>query len=210
MDQVSNIRLSVTTQQVAKYHAASLASIAKLSQKSSIIQGILAATAINVKGSNYGWASEEAEEETVTNMHTLSEKLLIAPCGINCILCRAYIKEKMKCPGCRDDSKVKLITCVTCKIKNCGKLKIGDKKFCFACSEYPCDRIKHLDKRYRTKYGTSVIANLLFIKKNGINEFLKAENIKWKCPTCGERICMHKPHCVSCGYAWNKIQSKYK
>jgi rubredoxin len=25
---------------------------------------------------------------------------------------------------------------------------------------------------------------------------------KWTCPECGERLCMHKPQCLNCGYTW--------
>jgi hypothetical protein len=42
------------------------------------------------------------------------------------------------------------------------------KNFCFKCEKYPCDKLKHLDKRYRTKYVMSMIENLENIKKNGI------------------------------------------
>jgi hypothetical protein len=143
-------------------------------------------------------------EEFVIRMNNATQRQLIAPCGINCNLCRAFQREKNKCPGCRDDRTIKLKTCVTCRIKNCSKLTTGRKQYCFACTEFPCERLKHLDKRYRRKYGTSVIENLLCIKNIGINKFIKSENKKWKCPECGGIICMHKPDCVLCGYTWNK------
>ena len=101
-----------------------------------------------------------------------------------------------------DPSKRK--TCVQCKIKNCGKMATERTAYCFDCGEFPCERVKHLDKRYRTKYGTSPIENLISINKIGIRKFVKNENKKWACPKCGEMLCMHRPQCVSCGYVWNK------
>jgi hypothetical protein len=134
----------------------------------------------------------------------LTNETLIAPCGINCRLCRAYARDKKTCPGCRGDDTFKLKSCVTCRIKNCEKLVEGEIVYCFDCNEFPCARLTHLDKRYRTNYGTSVIDNLRSIEKFGIINFVKKENNKWTCPECGEMVCMHKPQCLSCGYVWRK------
>ena len=132
---------------------------------------------------------------------------LIAPCGINCRLCRAYVRvgKSIPCPGCRGDNTHKARSCIACKIKNCEKNIKGKFKYCFECDEFPCARISHLDKRYKTKYGASPIANLLNIKKNGIEKFIENENKEWKCPACGTMLCMHMPQCLSCGYEWLRI-----
>ena len=130
--------------------------------------------------------------------------MLIAPCGINCRLCRAYVRDKKACQGCRGENTFKSNACATCLIKNCEKMVKGKFEYCFECDEFPCARLTHLDKRYRTKYGTSAIENLINIKKFGIRNFVKNENKKWTCPECGAMICMHKPLCLSCGYVWLK------
>jgi predicted RNA-binding Zn-ribbon protein involved in translation (DUF1610 family) len=80
----------------------------------------------------------------------------------------------------------------------------GKFEYCFACNEFPCNRLTHLDIRYKTKYGTSVIDNLSSIKETGIRNFVESENTKWACPECGAMICMHKVQCLSCGYRWHK------
>jgi hypothetical protein len=129
---------------------------------------------------------------------------LIAPCGINCRLCRAYVRDKKACPGCRGDATIKLKSCVLCKIKNCEKLAQGNLEYCFECNEFPCARLTHLDKRYRTKYATSPIGNLTRIQETGILNFVENENKKWACPECGAMICMHQPQCLTCGYIWHK------
>ncbi len=127
---------------------------------------------------------------------------LIAPCGMNCHLCSAYSREKKACPGCRGDDSVKSITCVSCKIKNCKILGQGKASYCFRCDSFPCDRLKHLDKRYRTKYGMSMIDNLMHIKKFGIQHFIRNEKERWTCPECSQLLCVHKPQCLSCGHTW--------
>src|SRR5512136_342611 len=85
---------------------------------------------------------------------------LIAPCGMNCRLCHAYVREKNVCPGCRGDDSLKSKSCVACRIKNCEKIATGRIKYCFSCESFPCARLKQLDKRYRNKYGMSMIDNL--------------------------------------------------
>ena len=75
--------------------------------------------------------------------------------------------------------------------------------FCGDCDSFPCKRLKQLDKRYRTKYGMSMIENLEMIHEIGIVEFVTRETKRWTCPECGELICVHKPNCLVCDYAWN-------
>lgn len=131
---------------------------------------------------------------------------LIAPCGMNCSLCWGYIREKNSCPGCRnndtqDSQKSKHRT--TCTIRNCEQITKGKAKYCFeSCDIFPCTRLKQLDKRYRARYGMSMIDNLAMIHEFGIGYFLQNEQEKWTCPECGEMICAHKPICLSCGYKW--------
>ena len=131
-------------------------------------------------------------------MAPTSKVSLIAPCGMNCGICYAYLRVKNTCPGCRGPDDKKAMSCARCKIKNCEVFKNGTVKFCFPCEHFPCDRVKHLDKRYRTKYGMSMIENLKNIEKSGIRSFLKSEMIKWTCPECGGTICVHKKTCTGC------------
>jgi putative endonuclease len=64
--------------------------------------------------------------------------------------------------------------------------------------DYPCDKLKHLDKRYRTRYGMSMIDNLYKIKRIGLEDFMKIENSRWVCPNCGNQICVHNKKCYFC------------
>lgn len=123
---------------------------------------------------------------------------LIAPCGMNCGICMAYLRKKNKCPSCRKIDMNKPVTRAKCKIKNCDELNKNNFKFCFECNKLPCQRMKSLDKRYRTKYDMSEIENLEYIKTNGIKKFVEKERIRWKCPICGGVICVHNKKCYSC------------
>lgn len=138
------------------------------------------------------------------NIPNSTNPFLIAPCGINCRLCRAYTRDVNVCPGCRGDDRLKMKSCANCAIKNCEKLVQGKYEYCFECGEYPCTRLAHLDKRYRTRYGLSVLENLGSIREGGILNFVEDEDLKWACPQCGTMLSMHKPECLSCGYQWLK------
>jgi hypothetical protein len=124
---------------------------------------------------------------------------LIAPCGMNCAICMNYLRERNKCPGCRGPDTNKRVTRIRCKIKICEVFNDTDIKFCFECTYYPCEKLEHLDNRYKTKYYMSMIENLEYIKNSGINNFLDNEKIRWTCNECGGTICVHKGRCYSCG-----------
>lgn len=136
-----------------------------------------------------------------TKTTAISAKL-IAPCGMNCRLCSAYTRDKKPCPGCRGDDSLKSKSCVVCRIKNCEKMVDAKVKYCFGCDSFPCVRLNHLDKRYRTKYGMSMIGNLESIRDLGIRHFIRAEKERWRCPKCGEIFCVHKPQCLYCQHTW--------
>lgn len=115
---------------------------------------------------------------------------LIAPCGMNCNLCLAYLRDKNKCPGCNMDGKTKPAYCLRCFVKNCEVIKNKNWKYCSPnCDKFPCERLKKLDKRYKTKYTMSMIENLQFIENNGIRKFLQYEKEKWI--KNGKIFCVH-------------------
>jgi len=128
------------------------------------------------------------------------EKELIAPCGINCGVCKYYHREKKQCPGCRIQDVNKSRYCIECIIVNCEEIKNNASGFCYDCSKLPCKRLKNLDKRYRTKYNMSILENLEYIKENGIESFLEKEEKKWKCPNCDAIVICHDGMCLNCGF----------
>ncbi|MDX2413988.1 MAG: DUF3795 domain-containing protein [Bacteroidales bacterium] len=123
---------------------------------------------------------------------------LIAPCGMNCAICLGYLREKNPCSGCRDTEGYKPNQCNNCIIINCDKLKETVSGFCYECADFPCKRLKQLDKRYSTKYNMSMLENLEYIKKNGLENFVKNEAERWKCDQCGGVICVHRGICLKC------------
>ena len=129
---------------------------------------------------------------------------LIAPCGMNCAICRAYLAYTHGLPRVR----AKVTYCAGCvpRAKNCY-IKRGCKKLtkheiqsCSECDTMPCEKLAHLDNRYRERYGMSMVENLKMLKAKGMNEFLKNQEEQHRCPNCGDIVCVHDGKCYSCGY----------
>jgi len=143
------------------------------------------------------------------------EEQLVAPCGMNCGVCVNYLamKNDLNMKGFRKRY------CVGClpRGENCSFLKNscelvgkGLVRFCNECGDFPCSRLKALDKRYQTKYHMSMIENLKFIKEHGMARFLEEEGAKWRCPECGEIICCHNGLCLSCSLEKLRQNKKYR
>lgn len=126
------------------------------------------------------------------------DRIIIAPCGMNCGTCIAYLRKKNRCPGCRIYSTDKAISIQRCIIPKCIHLDKTTSKFCYDCEKYPCKRLKQLDKRYKTKYKTSFIENLTMIKEDGIDNFLIFESKRRTCPKCGSGLSVHRNNCLIC------------
>jgi len=123
---------------------------------------------------------------------------MIAPCGMNCGICLAHLRDKNVCNGCWSNNGHKSKSRSNCNIKNCTFLEKTDSKFCYECMKFPCTRLKQLDKRYRLKYSMSMLENLHYIKEIGLEKFEQKEAIRWKCNTCGGTICVHRGYCLKC------------
>jgi hypothetical protein len=143
------------------------------------------------------------------------EEQLIAPCGMNCALCVSYLAMKNDinkegfhrryCPGCIPRGK----HCLFMK-DQCAKVGKGQVRFCSECDDFPCKRLKTLDARYRAKYHMSMIENLAFIQKHGMDAFLQKEEDAWRCGQCGQTICCHNGICLHCNLEKMKQNKKYR
>ncbi len=132
----------------------------------------------------------------------------IAPCGMNCGLCIGHLREKNPCGGCfRQDDPNKPEQCRSCTITNCSSLASTDSGFCYECEKYPCAKLKQLDKRYRQKYGMSMMENLEYIRDRGLEAFISYEEKRWACTVCGSGLCVHRDHCLNCSTSRSEHKS---
>lgn len=144
----------------------------------------------------------------------MNEKL-IAPCGMNCGVCSAYLARKndlkkhgihrVYCEGCLPRGKHCLHMGDVCE-----KLGKGLVRFCYECGDFPCKRLRALDKRYRTKYRLSMIENLRAIQERGMESFLQEQAETWGCPHCGGAVCCHIGLCFGCQLDTLKKNRKYR
>ncbi len=123
----------------------------------------------------------------------------IAPCGMNCGLCISYTRKKNPCHGCLGNDLLKPNQRRVCIIKRCENLNTIEKRYCSYCGEYPCLRLTKLDKRYKGKYGMSMLENLKTIKEEGITTFIKRQQKRWTCPNCLHLFSVHRETCMNCG-----------
>jgi hypothetical protein len=142
------------------------------------------------------------------------EKNLIAPCGMNCGICKGYLNYSRGIPK----KKGKVIHCIGCLPRNkncfikrgCKKLRKNEIKSCFECEVMPCENLDRLDKRYRTRYNMSMVENLKELKNKGMNKFLASQRKKYKCPKCGGVVCVHDGKCYDCGFVPRRYSKKYQ
>jgi len=134
---------------------------------------------------------------------------LVASCGMNCGICKAYLAYSRGVPY----KKGEVTHCTGCLVRNkncafirreCKKLRKNQIRFCHECEEIPCKKLAKLDGHYRARYGMSMIENLQMIRKKGISEFLKKQAEKYRCPNCGDIISVHDGKCYACGYQAEK------
>jgi len=118
---------------------------------------------------------------------------MLAACGVNCLACYKHIAKKDACNGCKFQDETLPKRCRNCKIYKCSQEK--NVSYCYECEGYPCPLIKRLDKSYRERYNVDLIANGIFTKENGVEEFMKQEKEKWTCRECDSIISQHNGTC---------------
>lgn len=122
---------------------------------------------------------------------------LLAPCGMNCMVCYRHLVRRKPCGGCRENGEGKPGHCRDCRIKACVLAKgLG---FCYECGAFPCKPLKNLDRSYRVRYGASLVENGLAVKDAGPEAVLKRQKAQFACPACGGVISLHDAVCSECG-----------
>ncbi|MHC6202479.1 DUF3795 domain-containing protein [Breznakiellaceae bacterium SP9] len=125
------------------------------------------------------------------------EAEILAVCGVNCLVCSAYLNKKNACPGCRaQETEHNRKSCINCAKKKCA-FDTG-LRWCFECGQFPCLKIKRLNKRYGQNYGIDLVQNGLDARKDR-DSFLSEQRKQFICETCGGIIDRHHQKCSECG-----------
>lgn len=128
---------------------------------------------------------------------------LVAPCGMNCNVCSAYLalskgipKARGKithCSGCLPRGKM----CAFIK-RHCGRLGTKGFRFCYECADFPCAHLMRLSGRYMERYNVDLVGNLREIRALGVDGFLKNERARYRCTECGGTKSIHNGRCYDC------------
>ena len=132
---------------------------------------------------------------------------MIAPCGLDCSLCRHALEDDPPCPGCLGPDEGKMAFCVSgCGIVLCEKRRRNGYRFCDECPDFPCADVKEKESRYAVKYPLreSPLRNLRMIRELGMNAFLEKEKALWTCAYCDRPICVQTGRCSGCGRPYGK------
>ena len=134
---------------------------------------------------------------------------MIAPCGLDCSLCKRALTEENPCLGCHGPDESKPEFCrERCGIIFCRKRRENGYEFCDECPDYPCDDVMEKETRYTSKYPLyeSPGKNLRDIRKLGMEKFLEAERKQWACGECGHIISVHTGICSGCGKQYGDVK----
>ena len=127
---------------------------------------------------------------------------MIAPCGLDCSICKRALAETDPCPGCYGPDENKPEFCAKrCGIILCRKRTENRYEYCDECPDYPCEDVMEKENRYTSKYPLyeSPAKNLRGIRELGMQQFLEAERKQWTCEECGNAISVHTGICSGCG-----------
>jgi len=95
--------------------------------------------------------------------------------------------DKIACDGCLSHNYRLYLPA---EFRDCYFRKCAEEKgvtWCFECSEFPCKRLKDFSRDGRAHH-TAVIDNLREMKNLGVDEWLKIQEKRWRCPNCGKKL----------------------
>ena len=135
------------------------------------------------------------------------KKELIAPCGLNCRVCKAICSSsELKCSGCNSREGYKYKHCMECGIVKCEKRAQLIDIYCDTCPDYPCEEVLEKQTRYTSAYPMyeSPMGNLQILRTRGMDALLEREEKYWTCPECSGKISVHDGVCEKCGNKYKK------
>jgi len=88
--------------------------------------------------------------------------------------------------------------CQNCAIRKCAANKQNDSR-CSDCEELPCYRITNLINMGRYLHRKEYLPNLEKIREMGVQEWVKYEEERWRCPQCRLPMSWYDAKCPRCG-----------
>jgi hypothetical protein len=105
--------------------------------------------------------------------------------------------DGLLCDGCLSGGKL-AAHCQNCAIRKCAENKQNDSR-CSDCEDLPCHRITNLINMGCYLHRKEYLPNLEKIREMGVQEWVKYEEERWRCPRCGLPMSWYDAECVGCG-----------
>jgi hypothetical protein len=134
---------------------------------------------------------------------------LAAACGTYCGACPSYIARHSEdeqiqrpnpwgdCDGCLAGGML-AGHCQTCEIRLCAASRQNVTRCC-DCVELPCYRITNLINLGNYPHRQEYLPNLALISEMGVQEWVRYEEERWRCPQCGLPMLWYDTECARCG-----------
>jgi hypothetical protein len=148
---------------------------------------------------------------------------LAAACGTYCGACPAYLAKHSEgqrkvssgptkamkgippsnwmdglvCDGCLSGG-VLAAHCQMCNIRLHALNSQNDSR-CSHCEELPCYRITNLINQGGYLHRKEYLPNLEKIRQMGVQQWVKYEEKRWRCPKCGMPMSWYDTECAGCG-----------
>ncbi|MDX9946674.1 MAG: DUF3795 domain-containing protein [Bacteroidales bacterium] len=104
--------------------------------------------------------------------------------------------DGLLCDGCLSGGQI-AFHCQRCPMKVCAAGKQNVTR-CSDCKELPCHHVTNMINTgllHRAEY----LPNLEKIREMGVQEWVKYEEDRWRCPQCGLPMSWYDAECVRCG-----------
>jgi hypothetical protein len=137
---------------------------------------------------------------------------LLGFCGVYCGACTTYRacrdndqslvewivgrgmpREEIFCEGCRSSHVNKW--CSECRFRSCVEGKGLEN--CFQRGSFPCSMLVNFSKT--RPHRVLGLRNLHKLREASLNEWLRGQERRWACPSCGKKQHWYAEKCLTCG-----------
>ena len=105
--------------------------------------------------------------------------------------------DGLLCDGCLSGGTL-AAHCQNCAIRLCAADKQKNSR-CTDCEDLPCHRITFLINMGHYLHRKEYLPNLKKMHEMGVQEWVKYEEERWRCPKCGLSMSWYDAECVGCG-----------
>ena len=115
---------------------------------------------------------------------------------------REHLRQaEVICQGCKTD--VLFEGCKRCSIRACASGK--NIEACNQCAEYPCPevtrRMEYISGPLKDAlpHTKVMFRNINMLKEMGVEQWVKDQERRWRCPQCGAPFTWYQDTCTTCG-----------